>query len=111
MIEFGTLTQVRGDRQAWPVTDIRDAAGILVTSGTLRLVVKDDFADPNASAIIDASATIVAGAATVVVTPAMTTDDANTKRWLHYDFQVDPGGGPETLARGVYILEPEVALA
>lgn len=111
MVNFGTLVQVRGDRQEWRITDIRDAAGVLVTTGTLRLIVKDDFADPNSSAIISASASVSAGAATIVVTSVMTTDEPNVKRWLHYDFELDAGGGPATLARGVYILEPEVALA
>lgn len=108
VIDGETLSQVRGDTAEWDVTDIRDSVGNLVTTGTVRLVVKPDF-EMATEAVIDVTATIDDGAAHLTVPPTATLALPNTQKWMHYDFQVEASAARWTLFRGVYIVQPQVA--
>lgn len=103
-----TLTQVRGDTAEWDVADIKDNDGNLVTTGTVRLVVKPDF-EMTTAAIIDTTGAISGGAAHLTVPPSATLALPNVQKWMHYDFQVEVDTNRWTLFRGVYIVQPQVA--
>jgi hypothetical protein len=112
------LEMVWGDSAEWDIdiTNPRTGLPVPLSGCTVKFMAKLDHDDPDADAIIDATATIIPpdtnGKAHVATGTGHTSKIGNELSRLVFDVQVSKSGeGPWTVDRGILTIRPAVVLS